>query len=101
MQNAILGSLKLVQVEVPSEPAVDAAALQRELENQIEGEVRFDTISRALYSTDASVYLIRPLGVVIPKTRESRRSISPSEDELCKNPSIVAGRRSRGAWSPA
>jgi len=70
MQNAILGSLKLVQVEVPSEPAVDAAALQKELESHIQGEVRFDAISRALYSTDASVYLIRPLGVVIPKTRE-------------------------------
>ena len=70
MQNAILGSLKLVQVEVPSEPAVDAAALQNELKRQIQGEVRFDTITRALYSTDASVYLIRPLGVAIPKNRE-------------------------------
>ena len=70
MQNAILGSLKLVQVEVPSEAAVDAAALQSELERQIQGEVRFDTITRALYSTDASVYQIRPLGVAIPKTRE-------------------------------
>ena len=49
---------------------VDAAALQRELDRQIEGEVRFDRISRALYSTDASVYQIRPLGVVIPKTRQ-------------------------------
>src|SRR5512140_2963421 len=70
MQNAILGSLKLVQVGAPSEPAVDAAALQKELESQIQGEVRFDTITRALYSTDASVYMIRPLGVAIPKTRE-------------------------------
>ncbi|HEY2843071.1 MAG TPA: FAD-linked oxidase C-terminal domain-containing protein [Bryobacteraceae bacterium] len=70
MQNAILGSLKLVQVGVPSEPAGNAAALQNELEREIQGEVRFDTISRALYSTDASVYLIRPRGVVIPKTRE-------------------------------
>jgi FAD/FMN-containing dehydrogenase/Fe-S oxidoreductase len=70
MQNAILGSLKLVQVGAPSEPAVDTAALQKELERQIQGEIRFDTISRALYSTDASVYLIRPLGVVIPKNRE-------------------------------
>jgi FAD/FMN-containing dehydrogenase/Fe-S oxidoreductase len=59
-----------VQVEVPAEPAVDTAALQSELERQIQGEVRFDTISRALYSTDASVYMIRPLGVVIPKTRK-------------------------------
>ena len=70
MQNAILGSLKLVQLEVPSEAVVDAAALQSELERQIQGEVRFDTITRALYSTDASVYLIRPLGVAIPKSRE-------------------------------
>ena len=49
---------------------VDAEALKRELLSQIEGEVRFDAISRALYSTDASVYQIRPLGVAIPKTRD-------------------------------
>src|SRR5580692_9046259 len=49
---------------------VDAAALQRELESQIEGEVRFDAVSRALYSTDASVYRIEPLGVVVAKSRE-------------------------------
>jgi FAD/FMN-containing dehydrogenase len=44
--------------------------LRIELERQIEGEVRFDTVSRALYSTDASVYQIQPLGVVVPRTRE-------------------------------
>ena len=44
-------------------------ALQRQLEAQIEGEVRFDAVSRALYSTDASVYQIHPLGVVVPKSR--------------------------------
>ena len=49
---------------------VDAEALCRELQGAIEGEVRFDTVSRALYSTDASVYQIRPMGVAIPKTRE-------------------------------
>ena len=36
----------------------------------IEGEVRFDRISRALYSTDASVYQIEPLGVIVPRTRD-------------------------------
>src|SRR5882724_4900369 len=45
-------------------------ALQRELSRQIAGEVRFDRVSRALYSTDASVYQIEPLGVVVPRTRE-------------------------------
>ncbi len=49
---------------------VDAAAFRKDLESQIEGELRFDEISRALYSTDASVYRIKPLGVVIPKSRE-------------------------------
>ena len=44
--------------------------VQRELERQLEGEVRFDHVSRALYSTDASVYLIPPLGVVLPRSRE-------------------------------
>ena len=45
--------------------------LQRELEGAIDGEVRFDKVSRALYSTDASVYQIEPLGVVIPKSPEA------------------------------
>jgi FAD/FMN-containing dehydrogenase/Fe-S oxidoreductase len=49
---------------------VDANALRMELERSLEGEIRFDAISRALYSTDASVYQIRPLGVVIPKSRQ-------------------------------
>ena len=45
--------------------------MQRELEAAIDGEVRFDKISRALYSTDASVYQIEPLGVVIPRSPEA------------------------------
>jgi FAD/FMN-containing dehydrogenase/Fe-S oxidoreductase len=46
-------------------------ALRRELERAIDGEVRFDPVSRALYSTDASVYQIEPLGVVIPRSAEA------------------------------
>src|SRR5918993_1467517 len=45
--------------------------LQRDLEAAIDGEVRFDAITRGLYSTDASVYQIQPLGVVIPKSKEA------------------------------
>lgn len=37
--------------------------------NNISGEVRFDPIACAQYSTDASIYQIKPLGVVLPKTR--------------------------------
>jgi FAD/FMN-containing dehydrogenase/Fe-S oxidoreductase len=38
--------------------------------SRISGEVRFDKVSRALYSTDASVYQIEPIGVVVVKSRE-------------------------------
>ena len=43
-------------------------SLVRYLRQHISGEVRFDDTSRGLYSTDASHYQIRPLGVVLPKT---------------------------------
>jgi FAD/FMN-containing dehydrogenase len=43
-------------------------ALQADLEHEISGEVRFDRVSRALYSTDASVYQIEPLGIVVPRS---------------------------------
>ena len=42
----------------------------QELKRRIQGEVRFDKISRILYSTDASIYEIEPVGVVIPKSSE-------------------------------
>jgi FAD/FMN-containing dehydrogenase/Fe-S oxidoreductase len=46
----------------------DVAQLRSVLERTVAGEVRFDRLSRALYSTDASVYQIVPLGVVLPRT---------------------------------
>ena len=45
-------------------------SLARELERSIEGEVRFDDGSRALYATDGSNYRQVPIGVVIPRTVE-------------------------------
>ena len=43
-----------------------AARLRRELE----GDVLFDQFSRGQYSTDASIYQIEPIGIVVPKTDE-------------------------------
>ena len=43
---------------------------QKKLAAKIEGEIRFDTVSRSMYSTDASVYQIIPLGVVIPRSAD-------------------------------
>ena len=44
--------------------------LARHLRKHLAGEVRFDAASRRLYSTDASIYQIEPLGVVIPRTAD-------------------------------
>ncbi len=38
-----------------------------ELTRRVDGEVRFDPHSRLLYSTDASIYQMEPVGVVIPR----------------------------------
>src|SRR6266851_391356 len=43
-------------------------ALAKYLRANTHGEVRFDPPSRRLYSTDASIYQIEPLGVVIPRS---------------------------------
>ncbi len=45
----------------------DYRELEAELKKRIEGEVHFDTYSRLLYSTDASIYQIEPVGVVVPR----------------------------------
>src|SRR5437016_13799910 len=44
--------------------------LYQALKARINGEVRFDRASRLMYSTDASIYEIEPIGVVIPRTHE-------------------------------
>ena len=43
-------------------------ALAERLRGNVEGPVRFDALTRGLYSTDASIYQIEPLGVVLPRT---------------------------------
>jgi FAD/FMN-containing dehydrogenase/Fe-S oxidoreductase len=48
---------------------INADGLRRALEQETKGEVRFDKVSRALYSTDASVYQIEPLGVFVPRSQ--------------------------------
>ncbi len=44
--------------------------LEEELRGRISGDVRFDEMTRGLYSTDASIYQISPVGVVLPRTRD-------------------------------
>ena len=45
----------------------DTRSLEADLRRRVSGEVRFDPYSRAMYSTDASIYQMEPVGVVIPR----------------------------------
>src|SRR3982750_4738850 len=60
--------MTLIQMETPP-ASIDSEAMRRDLAARMQGEVRFDSLSRALYATDASVYQIYPVGVVVPKSR--------------------------------
>jgi FAD/FMN-containing dehydrogenase/Fe-S oxidoreductase len=62
-------TLPLAHLERAHHHGSDAAAvLEDELRQRVQGEVRFDAVSRVLYSTDASNYQVEPVGVVIPSS---------------------------------
>src|SRR5919198_3023024 len=67
---------------------LDVRGLERDLANAIEGEVRFDVGSRALYATDASNYRQVPIGVVVPRD---------ADDVVA---AMAGGRGHRGPGSP-
>lgn len=46
-----------------------------DLQKRFTGDLRLDTASKVLYSTDASAYQIEPLGVAIPKTQEDIQAV--------------------------
>ena len=50
--------------------AAQLDTLQARLRRELRGEVLFDAGSRGRYSTDASIYQIEPLGVVLPRTTD-------------------------------
>ena len=54
---------------VASRPVADSATgdLEADLRAAVGGEVRFDSVTRQMYSTDASIYQMDPVGVVIPR----------------------------------
>lgn len=62
---------------LPGAPLVlgerERADIARDLANAVEGEVRFDPHNRMLYATDASLYQVEPIGVVIPASVEDAR----------------------------
>ncbi len=58
--------------------------LAEELKRAVAGEVRFDRYSRQMYSTDASIYRMTPLGVVLPKDADDVSAVI----ETCNNAGV-------------
>ena len=52
------------------ETALDHSGLAERLQREVRGDVMFDAPTRGRYSTDASIYQIEPIGVVVPQTEE-------------------------------
>ena len=46
----------------------ERSPLARRLAAEVDGEVLFDAASRGRYATDASIYQVTPVGVVVPRT---------------------------------
>ena len=61
-------------ISSPSPRIQDHSRLARRLQQNIQGDVLFDSFSRGRYSTDASHYQIEPLGVVIPRSEDDAAS---------------------------
>ncbi|HKB40302.1 MAG TPA: FAD-linked oxidase C-terminal domain-containing protein, partial [Gemmataceae bacterium] len=51
-------------------PIADQRRIRDDLEGIVRGDVLFDDITQALYSTDASLFEVKPLGVVVPRDEE-------------------------------
>lgn len=49
--------------------------VQEEIRRRVRGELRCDRVSRILYSTDASIYQIEPLGVLIPRVPDDVHAV--------------------------
>ena len=67
-------------------------ALEAELRRRVQGEVRFDAYSKAMYSTDASIYRMEPVGVVIPRNADDAAAIV----EICHRSGTAALPRGGG-----
>jgi FAD/FMN-containing dehydrogenase/Fe-S oxidoreductase len=60
-------------VQLLKRASSDAASLAAELRKQCDAEVYFDAASRGRYATDASIYQVTPVGVVVPRSIEAAR----------------------------
>ncbi|MEP7157487.1 MAG: FAD-linked oxidase C-terminal domain-containing protein [Betaproteobacteria bacterium] len=58
-------------IPAPTKSSRTAHPLEEKLRGQVDGEVLFDAASRGRYATDASIYQVMPVGVVVPRTMDA------------------------------
>src|SRR4029450_8291772 len=63
-------------------PSRDYFEIEAELRKRIEGDIHFDRYSRLLYSTDASIYQIEPIGVVVPRHKGDVQAVIEIANKL-------------------
>jgi len=51
----------------------DHSAFAARLRKELDAEILFDAGSRGRYSTDASIYQVEPIGIVVPRSEEAAR----------------------------
>jgi len=67
---------------VPDKPEPYVRELHAALDGELEGYLRTDEASRAMWSTDASIYLRKPVGVVAARSEEDVKLTLPAAREL-------------------
>jgi FAD/FMN-containing dehydrogenase/Fe-S oxidoreductase len=67
-------SVQAIPVRLVNSRAGDPALAER-LRRHADAEVLFDAASRGRYATDASIYQIEPIGVVVPRSEQAVRAI--------------------------
>ena len=63
-------------------PSRDYFEIEAELKKGVEGDIHFDRYSRLLYSTDASIYQIEPIGVVVPRHKGDVQAVIEIANKL-------------------
>ena len=73
---------RLTQTSDSAKSRIGDSSLATRLKREIEGDILFDAFSRGRYSTDASIYQIEPIGVVVPRNlQDIQRALQIAADE--------------------
>src|SRR5215204_7263475 len=67
---------------MPDKLESSVGQLHAALDGKLEGHLRTDEASRALWSTDASIYLRKPVGVVVARSEEDVKLALAAAREL-------------------